>query len=65
MHLFVHHGVVGHPMLKILQFIAAGQVAIQQQIADLEEMRLFGQLFDGIAAVQQFTFITINVKPGS
>jgi hypothetical protein len=54
----------------------ARQFAVEQQVADFHEARLFGQLADRIAAVQQHAFIAIDigqrdsqlaveVKPGS
>src|SRR5690606_22712519 len=35
--------------------------AVQQQIADLEEARLFGKLVDRIAAVQQHAGVPVDV----
>jgi hypothetical protein len=36
-------------IFKLLELLAAGQFAMQQQIADLEVGGLLGQLVDGIA----------------
>jgi hypothetical protein len=38
-HLLVDHGVMGDRGLELLQLIRVGQLAIKQQVADLEEMR--------------------------
>jgi hypothetical protein len=40
-----HH----HFLLKVLELRLGGQLAVEQQIGDLEIAALFGQLFDGIA----------------
>ena len=41
------------------------QFAVHQQIADLQEGRLLGQLVDGIAAVQEHALVAIDVGDGA
>ena len=60
MHLFVDHGVTGHAGLEIFQFGRCRQFAIKQEVANLEIMRIFRQLVDGIAAVQKLALVAIN-----
>jgi len=38
-----------------------GQLAVEQEEADLEKVALFGELFDGIAAVEQHTLLSVDV----
>jgi hypothetical protein len=38
--------VCGDPLLEILELRGRGQLAVEQQVADLEEVRLLGQLVD-------------------
>jgi hypothetical protein len=40
-------------LLELGELIGRRQFAVQQQVADLEERGLLGQLVDRIAAVQQ------------
>ena len=50
-HLFVHHGVVAHAAFKICKLCCIGQIAVQQQKANLKKAGLFSQLFDRVAAI--------------
>ena len=63
--LFVQHGVIGHTLAKFLILRGIGQIAIQQQIGNFEEARFFGQLINGIAAIQQNAGIAINIGDGA
>ena len=51
--LLVHHGVVGDVLAEFGELGAGRQLAFQQQVGDLDEVRLLGQLLDRVAAVQQ------------
>ena len=59
----MQHGVHGHPGLEIfkLGFRKAEADPQKQQIADLKEVALLGQLVDGITAIEQFPLIAIDV----
>ena len=61
LHLLVDHGVVGHDVLELGFLCGVGQIALQQQIASFEVVTVGRELFDGIAAVQQLTFVTVDV----
>ena len=60
-HLLVQHGVVGDAGFEILHLLRGRQFAVEQEIGDLEEMRLRGQLLDGISAVEQLALVAINI----
>jgi hypothetical protein len=56
--------VAGHAQLEILELLGGGQIAVEQQVADFEEMRLLGQLVDGIAAIEQLALVAIDIGDG-
>ena len=61
----MQHGVIGHTLAEFLILRGIGQVAIQQQVGDFKEARFFGQLLNGIAAIEQHAGIAINVSNGA
>ena len=62
--LFVDHGVVQYQLVKVRALAGAGQLALEQQVAGVEVIAVGGQLLDGVAAVQQLAFVTVNVGDG-
>jgi hypothetical protein len=75
-HLLVHHGVARDATVEIFLLRLGRQFAIKQQIADLEEVAVLGELLDRITAMEQDALVTIDegdlgsqlavdVKPGS
>ena len=75
-HLLVHHRVARHAIVEIVLLRLGRQFAVEQEIADLEEVAVLGELVDRIAAVQQNAFVAVDegdlrfaaaveVKPGS
>ncbi len=60
LHVLVQQGVVVQPVGEGIQFLLVGQVAIDDQEADLDERGLVGQLFDWNAAVAQNAFLSIE-----
>ena len=60
-HLLVHHGVVDHAVVEVLLLRLGRQLAIEQQIAGLEEVAAFRQLLDRIAAVFQNAGVAIDI----
>ena len=38
-----------------------GQLAVEQEVADLEKVALFGELLDGVAAVEQHALLSVDV----
>ena len=59
--LFVNHGVVLDGADELGFLLCGRQFAVQQQISGFKVVRVFGQLFDRVAAVQQDTVVTINI----
>ena len=60
-HLLVNHGVAvdgGHELLLLLDI---RELAVQQQVADLEKVALHRELLDRIAAVQQHALVAVDV----
>ena len=60
--LFVHHGVLGDGLYKLLFLFLVGKFPVEQQVAGFQVIGVLRQLLDGIAAVQQNTFAAINVS---
>jgi hypothetical protein len=59
-HLLVQHRVVGDAAFEILQLRGGRQFAVEQQVADLEEMRFLGQLVDRVAAMQKLALVAVD-----
>ena len=58
--LLVHHRVMGDGVAEILHLRLGRQFAVQQQIADLQKVGMFGQLVDRIAAIQQDALVAVD-----
>ena len=61
----MQHGVHGDVALEGFVLRCAGQFAVQQQMADLDEVGLRGQLVDRIAAVQQGSGVAVDEGQGA
>src|SRR3546814_3093437 len=59
-HLLVHHGVIGHQCVELGLLRPARQVAIQDQVADIQKIAVLRKLVDGIAAIQQLALVAID-----
>ena len=59
--LLVQHGVIHHAMLELRALGRIGQVPVQQQVGDFQEVGVLGKLLNWIAAVQQHALVTIDV----
>ncbi len=59
-HLLVHHGVAGDAVVEILLLRLGRQVAVEQQIAGLQEVAVLGELLDRVAAMQQDAFLAVD-----
>ena len=59
-HLLVHHRVVGHAVIEIGLLRRRRQLAVEQQVADLEEVAVLGELLDRIAAMEQDAFVAVD-----
>src|SRR5208283_3309250 len=60
-HLLMHHSMMRYAIIEILLLRRARQLAIQQQIADLEIIRMFGELIDRVAAMQQHAGVAVDI----
>ena len=46
---------------NVVQLVGGGQLAVDQQVAGLDERRVLGQLVDRVAAVAQDAGVTVDV----
>ncbi len=60
----VQHGVPRDALLELFVLGGVRQFAVQQQVADFQEVGLRGQLVDRIAAVQQNAGVAVDVGQG-
>ncbi len=60
-HLFVDHGVVDHALVEILLLCPGRQFSVEQEIAGLQEVAMFGELFDRITPVFQDPGVAVDV----
>ena len=60
-HLLVDHGVMDHAIVEILLLRLGRQFAVQQQVAGFEEIAVFGELLDRIAAVFQNAGVAVDI----
>ena len=60
-HLLVDHRVAVHAIVEVLLLRLGGQFAVEQQVAGLEEVTVFGELLDRVAAIEQDAFVAVDV----
>ena len=60
-HLLVNHGVMDHAVVEILLLRRGRQLAVEQEVAGLEEVALFGELLDRIAAIFQDAGVAVDI----
>ena len=59
--LLIQHGVVGDIVGEFRFLLGRWQFTIEQEIADFRIIRIVGQFVDGIAAIEQNTFVAIDI----
>ena len=59
-HLLVHHGVARDAIVEIVLLRLGRQLAVEQQVADFEEVAVLGQLLDRVAAMQQDALVAVD-----
>ena len=59
-HLLVHHGVARDAVVEIVLLGLGRQFAIEQQVADFEEIAVLGELVDRIAAMKQDALVAVD-----
>jgi len=57
-------GEAGVPLFELGELLQRRQLAVQQQVRDLHERAVFGQLLDGVAAVGQDALVAVDVADG-
>ena len=50
---------------ELLQLLLGGQFAVDKQVADLDEIRLLGELLDRVAPVAQDAGVAVDVGDGA
>ena len=60
-HLLVHHGVM-HDAIDEIGLLRRGrQLAVEQEIAGLEEVAVLGEIGDRIAAIEQHALVAVDI----
>ena len=65
LHVLVHQGMLGDALLEIGELLSIWQIAVDEQVGNLEEGSIFCQLFDGISPVAQNPLLTIEEGNGT
>ena len=60
-HLLVHHGVARDAIVEIGLLRGGRQLAVEQQVAGLEEVAVLGELLDRIAAIEQHALVAVDI----
>ena len=60
-HLLVQHRVIGDGLFEFVVLELAGEISVQEEIADLDEGRLFSELVDRVAAMQKYAGVAVNI----
>ena len=60
-HLLVDHGVAADPVVEFRLLRRGRQLAVEQHVAGLEEVAVFGELVDRIAAIEQHAGVAVDV----
>ena len=60
-HLLVHHGVARDAVVEIGLLGGGRQLAVEQQVAGLEEVAVLGELLDRVAAVEQHALVAVDI----
>ncbi len=59
--LLMHHRMAGDAMHPVGTLRRGRQFTVKQKIGGFEEVALFGELFDRIAAIQQNALVTVDI----
>ena len=60
-HLVVHHGMARDAIVELGLLRGGRQLAIEQQVAGLEEVAVLGKLIDGIAPVEEHALVAVDI----
>ena len=56
---------MGDALVEIGLLRCRRQLAIEEEIAGLEEVALFGELLDRVPAIKEDSLVAVDVNPGS
>ena len=59
-HLLVDHRVMGDAMVEVGLLRRRRQLAVEQQVAGLQEVAVLGELLDRIAAIEQDALVAVD-----
>ena len=59
-HLLMHHRVLGDAVVEVRVLLRRRQLAVEQQIAGLDEIAVLGELIDRIAAIEQDALVAVD-----
>ena len=60
-HLLMHHRVARHAIVEIRLLHLGRQLAVEQEIAGLQEVAVLGELLDREAAIEQDALVAVDV----
>ena len=58
----MQHGVSGNIAVELFFLFGGGQFSVQQQVANVHEIRVLGKFGDRIAAVQQDARLAVDIR---
>ena len=61
-HVLVNHRVVFDLVHEMVELFLSRQPAVNEEVGNLDEVALFGKLFDGIAAIPQNAFFAVEKR---
>src|ERR687887_2554935 len=59
--LFMHHRVMGDGAHELGLFGPSGKLPVEQQVTDLHEVAMFGELLNGIASIEEDTPFPVDI----
>ena len=59
-HLLMHHGVARDAVVEVVVLLLRRQLAVEQQVAGLDEVAVLGELVDRIAAIEQDALVAVD-----
>ena len=60
-HVFMDHRVVANSCAELFALRCGRQLAVNQQVGDLQEVTICGELFDRITAISQNSIFTVQI----
>ncbi len=62
LHVFMKHRVMGDRGLEVIELCGCWKFPVDQEVACFEEVAFFGELFDWVTSVSQYTSISVEVS---